>query len=301
MNLRNRRRTYVAVAGAAAVALALTACGSSSSSSSPSGGSITSTKDATVAALVPASVVTQGTITFATDASYAPNEFFDTDGKTIIGMDIDLGNALAQTMGLQAKWVNASFDSIIPGLTAAKYDVGMSSFTDTKARQQQVDMVTYFTAGTSYAFAAGNPKNVSLDNLCGLTVAVQSATVQVTDLQSRSAACVKAGKPAITLTQLTLQTDVNLAVISGKAAAEFADSPVVAYAVSQSNGQLQLSADSYDSAPYGIAIPKTPGLAKAFQAATQLLMGNGTYLNILKKWGVQAGAITTSQINPATS
>jgi polar amino acid transport system substrate-binding protein len=295
----------MAVAGAAAVALALTACGSSSSSSSsstsPSGGSITSTKDATVAALVPASIASKGTITFATDASYAPNEFFDTDGKTIIGMDIDLGNALAQTMGLQAKWVNASFDSIIPGLTAAKYDIGMSSFTDTKARQQQVDMVTYFTAGTSYAFASGNPKNVSLNNLCGLTIAVQSGTVQVTDLQARSAACTKAGKAAITLTQLTRQTDVNLAVISGKASAEFADSPVVAYAVAQSNGQLQLSSDSYDNAPYGIAIPKTPGMAKAFQAATQLLMGNGIYLNILKKWGVQAGAITTSQINPATS
>jgi polar amino acid transport system substrate-binding protein len=204
-------------------------------------------------------------------------------------------------MGLQAKWVNASFDSIIPGLTAAKYDVGMSSFTDNLERQKQVDMVSYFTAGTSYAYATGNPKNVSLTTLCGLTVAVQSGTVQVTDLQARSAACVKAGNKAIKLTQLTLQTDVNLAVISGKADAEFADSPVVAYAVQQSNGQLQLSADSYDQAPYGIAIPKTPGMAKAFQAATQLLMNNGTYLNILKKWGVQAGAITTSEINAATS
>ena len=66
-------------------------------------------------------------------------------------------SALAQALGLKAKVVNATFDSIIPGLAAHKYDLGMSSFTDTKEREKTVDFVTYFSAGTSFYEKARRP------------------------------------------------------------------------------------------------------------------------------------------------
>ena len=135
--------------------LALAGCGSSSKTSSSSTTSTTSStttpaRNAKVAALVPAAVKSSGTLSVAADASYAPNEFIGSNGKTVEGMDADLAKALASVMGLKADVSNQTFDSIIPGLSAKKYDLGMSSFTDTLARQKVVNFVTYFSAGTSF-------------------------------------------------------------------------------------------------------------------------------------------------------
>jgi polar amino acid transport system substrate-binding protein len=97
------------------------------------------------------------------------------------------------------------------------------------------------------------------------------------------------------------QNAANLALTSGRADVGMADSPVAAYIVKQSNGKLMLSGKSYNNAPYGIALPKGNGMTKPIQAALKDLIANGTYLNILKKWNVQAGAITNPQINAAVS
>ena len=142
---------------------ALAACGSSSNtpaSSSPSGGSSSGTgttsaptasgANAAVAALVPASIKSKGTLTVASDASYAPDEFVGPDGHTVVGMDADLAKALAAVMGLKANVVNATFSTIIPGLASGRYDMGASSFTDTKAREKVVDFVDYANVGESF-------------------------------------------------------------------------------------------------------------------------------------------------------
>lgn len=284
----------------AASVLVLAGCGGSDGSGSGRSGP-TVTKDDRLAAMVPAEVSKDGTVVIGTDASYAPNEFFDKDGKTIIGMDVDLGNALATTFGLEARFANAAFDGIIPGLAAGKYELGMSSFTVNPEREKAVDMVTYFTAGTSFATKAGNPERADVNNLCGKDVAVQRGTVQVDDLAARWRRCVQEDKPPIVMRQFQLQTDVTLAVVSGRAVAMLADSPVVAHAVRQTNGQLETIGDSYDNTPYGIAVPKNKGeFTQAVRQAVQKLIDDGSYREILEKWGVEAGAIDKAEINPAT-
>jgi polar amino acid transport system substrate-binding protein len=255
-----------------------------------------------LAAKVPASIASTGKITFGTDASYAPSEFIDTDGSTIVGFDVDLGNAIAAKLGLKAEWQNAGFDTIIVGVDKGKYDVGMSSFTINSAREKQANMVSYFSAGTSWAVAAGNANNITPDTACGKTVAVQKATVQVDDITARSKVCTDAGKPEITIQQYALQSDATTAVATGKADAMLADSPVVAYAISKTAGKLQQSGVIYGAAPYGIVLAKTNNdFASAIQAATQAIIDDGTYLTILKKWGVEGGAVTKSELNPTVS
>ena len=291
---RTVRRT--AIAGVALLALA--ACGSSNKSGDESKVVPSTTVDSALAAKVPADIRSAGTLTIGSDASYAPNEFFDTDGKTIIGMDVDLGNAIGAKLGLKVTFQNAAFDGIIPALQSGKYQLAMSSFTDNTDREKVVDMVTYFTAGTSMAVKKGT--TLSIDDLCGHKMAVQKGTVQLDDLNARSKKCTDAKKKPITITALQLQTDVSLAVASGRAEGFLADSPVTAYAVKQSNGQLELSGDSYDNAPYGIVVPKGSQLGQAVLGALQAMNADGSYLNILKKWGVDAGAITDFKINGAT-
>ncbi|HEX6930945.1 MAG TPA: ABC transporter substrate-binding protein [Streptosporangiaceae bacterium] len=238
----------------------------------------------------------------AADATYAPNEFIGPDGRTVVGMDADLAKALGQVMGLKVNMVNATFDTIIPGIVSGKYDLGMSSFTDTKARQQTVDFVTYFVAGTSfYVKSSGGPNITSLADLCGHKVAVEKGTTQQSDAQAQAGKCKAAGKAAVSLQIFNDQNAVNLALSSGRADVAMADSPVAEYQVKKSNGTFKLSGQSYGTAPYGIAMPKNNGMAKPVQAAMKVLIADGTYKKILTKWGIQAGAITKPVINGATS
>src|SRR5689334_12928713 len=106
--------------------------------------------DTKIAAEVPAAIKSKGTLIVAANPHYAPNEFIGTDTKTIVGMDPDLAKALAAVMGLKAKVVSASFSSIIPGVSTGKFNLGMSSITDTSQREKSVDFVTYFKAGTMF-------------------------------------------------------------------------------------------------------------------------------------------------------
>ena len=296
-------RLFAGVALVALLAIGLAACGSSSkSSTTTSTNAGTPSVDQKVAALVPAAVKSKGTLVVAADATYPPNEFIGSDGKTVIGMDADLAKALAGVMGLKASVQNATFDGIIPGLAAKKYDLGMSSFTDTKEREKTVDFVTYFNAGTSfYVKAQGGPTINTLADLCGHKVAVEKGTTQETDATAQNKKCTGAGKPGVQVLVFPDQNGANLALSSGRADVGMADSPVADYAVKKSNGQFKITGKSYGVAPYGIAIPKNNGMAKPILAGVKALMADGRYAAILKTWGIESGAINNPQINGATS
>ena len=295
-----KTRTSFAVAGMIAAALAITACGSSDSSSSTSTAAstgITATKDSAIAATVPSKYSSAGTLSVATDASYAPMEYVKDGSKDIIGADVDLANALGQVMGLKSDVQNAGFDAIIPGLASGKYDMGMSSFSDNKEREATVDFVTYYEAGTSFFGKKGGPAPTGLADLCGLTVAVEKGTIQADDANAEAKKC--ASDKKLTVLVFPDQNGANSAIVSGRAQISMADSPVAAYQVTQSNGQLVLVGKPYGTVPYGIAIPKNSGLSAPVLAAMKNLIAGGQYTAILKKWGLEEGAITDPVINGA--
>lgn len=301
-------RRWLALPAALICAGAIAACGASNKSGTthtkPAGSApASSTADPAVVKLVPASVKSKGTLTVAADATYAPDEFIAPDGHTVIGMDADLAKALGAVMGLKVNVVNATFDSIIPGLAAGKFDIGASSFTDTKAREKTVDFVDYANVGESfYTKAQGGTTISSIADICGKTVSVEKATTEQADATTQSAKCKKAGKPPVTVLTFPDQNGANLAVASGRAQLGFADTPVASYQVKKTGGQFKLIGAAYAPAPYGLAMPKN-GLDKAVLAALKDLMSNGTYTSIFGKWGLQGIEIQPSQvkINGATS
>jgi polar amino acid transport system substrate-binding protein len=286
-----------------AVVLVAAGCGedegTGGGSTGTTAGAAPSVDDA-LAAKVPAAIKSDGKVLIGTDASYAPNEFLDTDGKTVIGFDVDLFNAVAAKLGLKTEWQSATFDAIIPGVQSGKYEMGISSFSINDERKQQVNMVSYFSAGTQWGTKKGNPTGIQPDNACGKKVAVQTNTVQDTeDLPKRDEACKAAGNPAISVDRYQRQDQATAAVVSGKDDAMLADSPVLAYAVEQTNGQLELLGDIYDAAPYGYVIEKDQTeFAQAVADAVAALITDGTYKTILDKWGVEAGAIDDPAVNP---
>jgi polar amino acid transport system substrate-binding protein len=282
-----RFRQVLVMAGVASLVLA--------SSVSAGASSISGKYNAADAKLVP-SVYKGTTLQVATDATYAPDESMH--GSTMVGFDVDLMYAVAKTLGIKVKENNVTFDSILLGIGDGKYVIGNSSFTDEKSREKQVNFVDYFQAGEGvYAKSSSTATFNGLKSFCGFSVAVETDTTEQSDAVKTAKACSKS-KPLTVLSYPT-QTEANLSVSSGHATFGFLDSQVAGYVVSTSAGVFKLVGKAIEVAPYGIATPKNANgkqLAVAIQAAVKTLIANGTYGTILKKWGVTAGALSSSKI-----
>jgi polar amino acid transport system substrate-binding protein len=302
-------RTYWWRAGAVfavAGALTLSGCAKGTESSSGSGaGSATSTTAVTaqkvddIAATLPEDIRSSGKLVVGVNLPYAPNEFKDEKG-TIVGFDVDLLNAVAATLGLTTDYREADFAKIIPSIQQGTYNVGMSSFTDTKERQKSVDFVDYFSAGILWAQRPGS--SIDPNDACGKKVAVQATTTEETDeLPAKSKKCVDAGKPEIQIVKFDGQDAATNAVVLGQVDAMSADSPVTAYAIKQSNGKLEAAGEISDAAPYGWPVAKDSPLAQSLVKALAHLIETGEYKTIATNWGVENGMIDKPVINGATS
>ncbi|MCH4859887.1 ABC transporter substrate-binding protein [Bifidobacterium pseudolongum] len=307
MSKQSFRSIAVCLLGAA-MCVSAAACGTSDDASSS--GSETSAaspqaydvskieKDEEIAALLPDSVKQDGVLTVGMDTSYAPAEFLAEDGKTPVGYDVDLSNALAKVLGLKADQQVSKFDLIIPAV-GSKYDVGISSFTITPERMDAVDFVSFYKAGSTWVTKKGNPTNVDTADLCGVRVAVQTGTTQEEEVTQMSEDCTKNGKDAIDILSNALQTDVTTNVTTGKADVFYADSPVAGYAITQTDGQLEALGEDVGVTKQGIAVKKgDKQTAEALQKAMQKLMDSGVYEEILEQWGAQSGAVDKSEVNP---
>ena len=131
----------------------------------------------------------------ASGVSFPPMEFFDTDNKTVLGFDADLGKALGQVLGVKFDFQNTNFDGIIGGLNAGRYDLALTSMIDKKARQATVDFVDYLNSGVTFMVAKGNPKGLKdkLD-LCGKTAAVEKSSTGDLSVDDITKACKAAGQ-----------------------------------------------------------------------------------------------------------
>ena len=250
-----------------------------------------------IANTVPEAIKSSGKLIVGVNIPYTPNEFKDESGK-IVGFDVDLMNAIAATLGLTAEYREADFAKIIPSIQGDTFNVGMSSFTDTKEREQTVDFVTYFSAGILWAQKAG--AGIDPNNACGKKVSVQATTTEETvELPAKSKACTDAGKPAIDIIKFDGQDAATNAVVLGQADAMSADSPVTLYAIKQSNGKLETAGEIADAAPYGWPVKKGSPLAQSLKQALEHLIENGTYEEIATNWGVEKGVIDKPVVNGA--
>jgi len=250
-------------------------------------------------------VIKAGTLTVCSDTSYPPQEYLDANQKPV-GADIDMINAIGQKLGLTVVIKSTDFNAIIPALTSGTCDIIISAQTITADRQKQVDMVPYFQAGQSFVVVKGNPENIqTVDDLCGKTVAAEDGTVEAMHITGTgdykaadglSQQCVAKGKKAITLKTFTADTDALLALQAGTVAAHFTDEPVAGYEVVNGQGKFEMVKDlNLERGPEGISVGKNhTGLRDAIVATLNAMMKDGSYLQVLTKWGIQSGAVTSA-------
>jgi polar amino acid transport system substrate-binding protein len=292
-----RRAAIVAVAGVFALSGCASGGESTSETTTAEAGSATRVDE--IADMVPEDIKASGKLIVGVNIPYKPNEFKDESGK-IVGFDVDLMNSIAATLGLTPEYRESDFAKIIPSIQGGTYNVGMSSFTDTKEREKTVDFVTYFSAGTQWAQRPGS--DIDPNDACGKRVAVQATTYQETDeLPAKSKACTDAGKPAIEIVPFDGQDAATNAVVLGQTDAMSADSPVTAYAIKETNGKLEAAGEVFDAAPYGWPVAKGSALAAALQKALEHLIETGEYERIATDWGVEEGMIDKPVINGAIS
>ncbi|WP_283612983.1 bifunctional serine/threonine-protein kinase/transporter substrate-binding domain-containing protein [Mycolicibacterium poriferae] len=296
---RRLPRRVLALAGAAAVVLAATAVGAwmwapwrdAGAQDLPDGAI------AHIAETVPADIRETGRLVIGVNVPYAPMEFKNADGQ-LVGFDVELMNAVARVLGLVPDYRQIPFDQILPSVQAGTIDVGMSSVTDTAPREQLVDFVTYFEAGTQWASRPGVV--VGPAAACGVKIGVAQGTLQATEeLPRKSDECVAAGMAPLEIVEFASQDAVTTALVKGEVDAMSADSPVTGFAVKLSRGDLVPAGDVFDSAPYGWPVPKDSQLAESLRQALEHLIETGDYRAIATMWGVERGMIDKPQINGA--
>lgn len=270
----------------------LSGTGVPTSSSSASVAPITA--DESLFKQLPASIQQSKTLVVGTSPTWKPMEFLQ--GGDVVGLDMDLLDAVGKKLGVTVQYKQAPFDSILIGLTAQKYDVGVSSFTVNKEREKSYDMVSYMVAGSQWTVQKGNPKKVTAQKFCGQSIAVQTGTVQEDEVKQAVTTC---GSNPPKLLSFEDQADATAALIGGRATVMAADSPVALYAVKMNDSNIEALGDSYGTAPYGVVSRKSdttlaPTLAKAFAA----LEKEGQYKAILATWNETSGGITNFEVNP---
>jgi polar amino acid transport system substrate-binding protein len=306
-----RLPALTAAATLTAAALVLTAC--TDASQQPTGSTGTSDEasaeasfdpsaveaDEEIAAMLPKEIADKGTLTVGSDTAYAPAEFIDADGKTPVGFDVDMVNAVAAVLGLDADVQTAAFDGIIPAI-GSKYDLGVSAFTITDERTAEANMISYAIAGSQFGVAAGNPEDFDPENLCGTTVGVQTSTIQDDELTEAAKDCEDDGEEPIDVVRYESQADVTTNLVGGKLQAMYADSPITAYAVEQTGGEVETIGEINDAAPYGVVVAQDDEeLTEAVQAAVQKLIDDGTLEQIFAGWGSVDVVVDEAELNPA--
>ena len=278
---------------AAAALMLLSACGSGNDPSTVSGPPETA---APLASLLPHAIRDKGTLVVSSDVAYAAVEFYDTDGKTIIGIDPDLGAALGAQLGVKLEFQNGTFDGLIASLTKSKrIDLIMSAMSDNKKRQAAIDFVDYFSAGTSILVKKGNPNKIaSLDDFCGKTIALQRGTTQDDVAVAQAKKC---GSNKLTILKFDTDPEALLQVKQGRAVADMNDFPVAAYTTTK-QPDFEVVGEQIEAGPYGIGVRKEDSAIRdALKQALDALIKSGEYTKILDKWKVTSGAVTAAAVN----
>ena len=261
------------------------------------------TKQDDIAALLPEGALgSDGVLDIGASTDYAPAEFLDANGKPI-GYDADLTQALGKVLGVDSQMHTASFDSIIAKV-GTEYDAGISSFSITNERMQNVDMVQYVEVGSQFNVAKGNPKGIDPSdhlNLCGKVVGVQTGTAQADAMDADSQACAAAGQAPIDVRSYDKQAEATSALVGSTVDATYSDSTVAGYAVETTDGAVETLGEVEDAAPQGVVLKKNAETAAAIKAALQYLMDKGILDEILQSWGVEGAALKEATINPAVS
>ncbi|NTJ62268.1 ABC transporter substrate-binding protein [Agrobacterium rhizogenes] len=254
-------------------------------------------------AMLPEKIQSAGEIKVGTEPQTPPYDFYGEDNKTIIGLERELRDEMGARLGVKFTDVPAQFASIIPGIQAGRFDMGMSAFGDFAEREKIVDVVNYMLEGTSIIVLEGNPKGVhKLKDACGLNAGAVQGSIPLQLLDKQKTLC-PADKP-LNVMQFPSNDQIKIALQSGRVDLSMDTTGVAAYSLQHQpagNKKLELITGAQYAVGYqAMLVSKDdPKLRDALAAAMQSMIDDGSYAKIFEKWGLGENKLGKVTINDA--
>ncbi len=238
------------------------------------------------------------TFTLAVALGSPPDDFRDAKGE-VVGWEIDIMRGAAQALGLTLDIRPTTFDTLIPGLQAKRFDGATGQLGISDAREKVVDMVGTLTGNELFAALADSTLKIdTLADLCGVTVGTTRGSREMVFAAEQSPKCEADGKKPINALAFNDGNGAAEALMSRRADLFWLGSTAVEYFVAQSHGRTKVVGSYTDPSYIGVALPKGSDLAAPLQAAIQHLIDDGTYGKIVAKWGLADNAIKQAPLNP---
>ena len=220
-------------------------------------------------------------LTMATEATFPPYEYYD--GDAIVGIDVEVAQAIAEKLGMELEVTDIAFDSIIPGIQTGKYDMGMAGMTVTDERKEQVSFSDSYATGVQVVIVRDGSAITSVDDLladgANTVVGTQAGTTgflyATSDIEEAGLGTVKSfGKT----------TDAVEALKNGQVDCVILDNEPAKALVAANEG-LHILDTEYAVEDYAIAIAKeNTALLEKVNNALSELKADGTLQSIIDKY-----------------
>lgn len=250
---------------------------------------------------LPAKIKNSGQMTSVNNGSFPPYEIVT--GTNLDGASADMAIALGQLLGVKIHHASVGgMPALLSGVNSGRYDIALGPIGDFASREKAADFVDWVQEFVVFAVHKGNPKGISsLDTTCGARIAVMAGGSAERVIQAQSKKCTDEGKAAVDVQSYTDQPSSILAVRSNRADAFFSSQAPLTYFVTQAHGQLELAGvgqkNGFSDLYQGAVLKKGSDLGPLLRDAIQVLIDNGTYKAVMKKWHLENNMIDKTSIN----
>jgi polar amino acid transport system substrate-binding protein len=301
----NPRRSTALLSAAAVGLLALTGCGQGSDVREPVAPASAQGYEGAIARLraqVPDDVAKDplvvGYSTYVPFAS-APESG---DESAPAGLVVDVTSAVADVLGLELRYVRTTQSQKVTGILSGRLDMAIGGSNDTEARRQVLDVYDYLRDGSLLMVPAGNPKDLTPDDLCGTTVGAAAGTTFVSEeLPAGSEECEQSGKPPISIQVFPSHSGVYQALLAHRVDATIEGAVVNEYNIRHADGTFSQAGDVFNQQIIGNFLAKGSPLTPLVRGALQIVIENGTYARILRKYGAEELGISCATTNDQKS
>jgi polar amino acid transport system substrate-binding protein len=253
--------------------------------------------DQAARAALPEKIKHSRILSVATSLQWPPYDFKSESGKPD-GLDIRLVAALAKRLGLTPNFTDVKFPAIVPGVATGRFDVGVDQLADTPEREKVVQFVDYNGGGLGLLVRHGET-DVTVNDLCGHTLALTQGSSQVAVAKKLSAQCASDGKKPISMLYYPDSADTYLAVANGRGDGFLTDEAVGVY-IAQRNDKLRMESGTLEGTRSlsGIVVAKdNTQLAAALRLALLDMMRDGSYHKLLAEYSIADTALTPGEVH----
>ena len=214
-----------------------------------------------------------GEIVIATSPDFPPFETIE--GGEVVGIEIDIVNKIAAKLGVTVKIEQVNFDSVLPGIQAGKYDVGVSGITITEERKANADFTKPYFEAAQVIVVKADSTIASKADLAGKKISVQTGT-------TAEDYCLKNDYQ---VSAFEANNDAFAAMTAGKVDAWVVDNEV-AVAMIKGNADVKKLDENMTTEPYGFAFPKgSTTLVDAFNTEIDAMIADGTIQGLFDQYG----------------